>query len=48
MLNFGVPIVEIMSTNIDSAKVVIGTEDGIWVTNDGGQSFVLVKEPPDY
>ena len=39
-------IVEIMSSNTDPDKVVVGASDGVWISKDGGISWDLSLETP--
>lgn len=43
---FGSAVVDIMTSNTDSDKVVVGVEDGIWVSRDGGISWIEGLEAP--
>jgi len=43
---FPTKIVEIMSSNQDSNKVVVGVLDGIWTSVDGGETWIEGLESP--
>jgi len=43
---FPTAIREIMSSNEDSDKVVVGVDDGVWVTIDGGDTWIESLEAP--
>ncbi len=43
---FPAPIVEIMSSDANSDKIVVGVTDGVWVSVDGGNTFIEVLESP--
>ncbi len=47
-LNYSFPsaIVEIKASQLDSNKVVVGVEDGVWVTMDGGTTWREALEAP--
>lgn len=46
MKAFSTQIVEIMSSNQDSNKVVVGVLDGVWVSMDGGNTWTEGLEAP--
>jgi len=46
MKNFSIKVVEIMSSDQDSDKVVVGVLDGIWTSVDGGVTWVESLEAP--
>ncbi len=39
-------IVDIMTSNTDSDKVIVGVEDGIWISRDGGVTWLETLEAP--
>ena len=43
---FGSAVVDIMTSNLDSDKVIVGVEDGIWISRDGGVSWLETLEAP--
>jgi len=44
---FSGSVVEIMSSNTDPDKIVVGANDGVWISTDGGSSWTLSLATPE-